>query len=100
MKLTLMRENGVCEVRVNGLLDEEFEKMKAYYEKKLAAKEAELQTSKEHCGNLLTRDLSEFKVMLAKPATFFGRVKERIIITWCQIWGLGEVFKCWSYDPK
>ena len=96
MKVAVIRENGACEVLVNGIVNEEIKKMREHYEKELSVMEAKLQTKTSHLNKNLYKDLTDVKVMLAKPVSIIERIRERIVITWCQIWGLGiEIVDMW-----
>lgn len=90
---TIIRGNGACEAYMNGIVNEEIEKMKDCYEEKLSVLEAKLQSKEDHLDNLLTDRLIERRAMFAKPTSIIKRIRERIVITWCQIWGLCFEFK-------
>lgn len=98
MKVAVFRENGACEIFVNGIVNEEIKKMKERYEKELSVMEAKLQAKTGHLNKNLHKDLMAVKVMVAQPVSLIERIRERIIITWCQIYGIGEALKLWSYD--
>lgn len=97
---TVIRGNGACKVFMDGIMNEEVEKMTERYEKELSAKEAELQATKNHRNDLLYRTLAEVRAMLAKPVSIIERIRERLVIIWCQIWGIGEALNLWSYDNE
>jgi hypothetical protein len=92
----VIREDGIHDVYVNGLLNEEMKKMKEDYEKQLSVMEAKLQAKTGHLNKNLSRDLMAVKVMVAKPTSLIERIRERIVITWCQIWGIGLALKFWT----
>ena len=96
MKVSVFHENGACEVLVNGIVNEEIKKMREHYEKELSVMEAKLQTKTGHLNKNLSKDLMKVKAMCAKPVSFIERARERIVITWCQIWGLGLEWKLWT----
>ena len=95
---TIIRGNGACEMFMNGLKDEEIEKMKEQYENELSAVKAELESTKNKRNELLTNRLPTMKAVLAKPTSIIERFRERIVITWCQIYGIGSEFKWWTYE--
>lgn len=104
---TIIRGNGACKMFMDGIANEEIEKvneelkkMKENYEKELSAKEAELEATKNHLNDVLTEKSTELRAMLVKPVSFVERIRERIVIIWCQIWGMGEALNLWSYDNE
>lgn len=97
---TVIRGKGACEAYVNGLANEEMKKMQERYENELSNKEAELQATKNNRDDLRHKDLTEVRAMFAKPISIVERVRERLVIIWCQIYGIGEELKLWSYDKN
>lgn len=98
--VTVIRGNGACEAYVNGVIQEEIVKMKERHERELVTMESELAAAKSHRNDLLGEKLAVVRAANAKSISWFERVKERIIITWCQIWGMGEAFKLWFYEGE
>ena len=96
----VIREDGIHDVYVNGILNEEMQKMKEDYEKQLSVMEAKLQTVTGKREEMRNEKLSNYKVMLARPTSIIERIREKIVLVWCLIWGIGLEWKLWSDDVE
>lgn len=90
---TVIRGNGACEVYMDGLLNEEIKKLNERHEKELSEKEVKLQVTKNQRDDLRYKDLIALRAMVAKPMSIAARLRERLVIIWCQIWGIFECLK-------
>lgn len=95
---TVIRGNGACEAFMNGIVNEEIEKMNERHQKELCAMESELGAVKTHRNKLLASNLAAVRACNARSVSWFVRLKEDITISWCKLYGLGEALKLWLYE--
>lgn len=96
--VTVIRGAGACEVYMNGIVQEEIEKMKERHNKEMRAKEAELEATKNRLNDTLSDRLGVIRAGNAKRVSTLARIREKIEILWCQFWGMGYEFGWWTCD--
>lgn len=103
--VTVIRGNGACEIFMDGIMREEIEKvnkeieeMKERHNQELVTIESELEATRGHRNKLLSRKLDILRAGNARNVSWLARLKERIVIIWCQIYGIGVELKLWDYE--
>lgn len=94
--VTVIRGSGDCEAYVDGIVQEEIEKMKSRHNTEIQAKNAELEATKIHRNKLLSSKLGVIRAESARPISRFTRIRNKIDILWCKFWGIGYELGLWT----
>ena len=94
---TVIRGNGACKVFVDGIMNEEIEKMNERHKKEMEAVCNELEATKSHLNRSLKRDLAPIRAMVARRSGLLYKIREKIEFVWGCIWYYGLRFKLWGY---
>ena len=81
---TVIRGNGACKVFMDGIMNEEVEKMKEQHEREIMALTNELNATKNKETQLLTDRLP--------------MIRDKIEVAWAFLWWLGTRGRLWYDD--
>lgn len=93
---TVIRGKGACKVFMDGIMNEEIEKMNEQHKKELETVRNELEATKSHLNRALKKDLAPIRAMVARRSRPFQRVLEKIEFVWGCIWYYGLRFRLWG----
>lgn len=81
--MTRIHGTGQCQAIVNGVVMEEMARMNERHKYEMNVISGELEAAKTHRNKLLAKDLEDLRVQLARPTSFWARLREKMEITWC-----------------
>ena len=95
---TVIRGNGACKVFMDGIMNEEVEKMKEQHEREIMALTNELNATKNKETQLLTDRLPMIRACTAKRCGVFSTIRDKIEVVWAFLWWLGTRGRLWYDD--
>lgn len=97
---TVIRGNGACKVFMNGIVNDEIEKVNERYERKIMALSNELEATKNKETQLLTEKLLMIRPYTAKRCGVLSDIREKIEVAWAFVWYMGKKFKLWTDEEN
>lgn len=83
---TVIRGNGACKVYMDGLMNEEIEKMRERYERQIEALTNELEATKRNETRLLTEKMPMIRVCAAKRYGLLNDIREKLELAYGFVW--------------
>lgn len=97
---TVIRGNGACKVFVDGIMNEEVEKMKEQHEREIRALTNELNATKETEKRLYAEKLPSVQEYTNKRYGLLSDIRDKLEVAWAFIWWLGTKRGLWYDDEE
>lgn len=95
---TVIRGNGACKVFMDGIMNEEVEKMKEQHEREIMALTNELAATKKTEKRLYAEKLPSVQEYTNKRYGLLSDIRDKIEVAWAFLWWLGTRGRLWYDD--